>query len=89
MREGNSLNLEVAGCAWMRLEINKLRAAREANGVNSLENSEIVAEFILSLYVESITYKRKCKEVWMESATSTIFQVKHMILIGIIRRHEF
>jgi len=40
--------------------------------VNSLEKRGIVAEFILSPYVESMTYRGKRREFWVESATSPI-----------------
>jgi len=49
----------------------RLAAAGAAGGavewVSSLENWADVAEFILSLYIESITYRPKCKQFWQES----------------------
>src|SRR5208282_3520390 len=55
-------------------------------GVNSLENFKDVADIMLTTYAESITYGRKCKEFWMESATSPVFYAKRMIMKGINRR---
>jgi hypothetical protein len=91
MREGNSLDggesqrrLAMAGNAEKTISCGSAAMQR---GVNSLQNPAIVADIMLTTYAESITYRRKREEVWMESATSLIFYAKRMIMKGIIRRH--
>jgi hypothetical protein len=68
------MHLEALGKMARAKDLGAVGAERRGRrGVNRLENDAIVAEFILSHHAESITYNRRCKECWMESATNPTF----------------